>query len=97
MPKLVAFLFAAALGSMAFAAEGPRKVWTAAEVMAVSGGAPPAAAVAAEAAVEPGAPVVEAAPAKAKAKVRKAAATKAKKKKVAARTKNKRGATKPRR
>lgn len=53
MPKLVAFLFSAVLaGSAVAAAEGPRKVWTAAEVIAVSGGTPPAEAVAAEAAAE---------------------------------------------
>lgn len=81
MPRTLVTLIAALSATFALAAEGPRKVWTAAEVVAVSGGTP-AEISAAEAALAPPAPAAQAGAArtaKGKAKVKaKAAAAKPK-------------------
>lgn len=91
MPKMLVTLLAACSATLALAAEGPRKVWTAADVIAVSGGTPEEVRAAETAAPVPAA----AAPAKAatKAKTRKAASKKPKAKVRKAATKRARGKT----
>lgn len=88
MSRTLVTLIAALSATLALAAEGPRKVWTAAEVIAVSGGTP-ADISAAEAALaaQPAAQAGAAAKAKGKAKVKAKTATgkpKAKARKAAA-------------
>lgn len=77
MPRTLVTLIAALSATFALAAEGPRKVWTAAEVVAVSGGTPAEISAAETALAAPPAPAAQtgAAKSKGKAKVKAKAAT----------------------